>query len=112
MTGRYVKQCLCQACKAKQINIKPRDFAVSVSMTYEQNKMRVISVSIGWAYFNMFWWLKSCPNGGVKVEEYHMGTFSGVNMVVYEYSSIAEWARRVVARFETGLRLYSKRLGW
>ena len=36
MTERYVKQCLCQACKVKQINIKHRDFAVSVSMTYEQ----------------------------------------------------------------------------
>lgn len=63
MTERYVKQCLCQAFKAKQINIKPRDFAASGFMTYEQNKMRVISVTIGCAYLNMFWWLKSCPNG-------------------------------------------------
>lgn len=106
MTERYVSHCICQACKAKQINIKPSDFYITESNEIEGGKWAT-AVWVRVPYLNFYWYLY----GSLKVNEYYINERGGFAMFAYNYPSIAEWARRVVARFETRLRLYSKRLG-
>lgn len=113
MTERYVKQCLCQACNEKLINIKPGDFESTKLLISRECGKYVYAVSIGCGYLNMRWVIKDIQAGiGIKVAEWYIGPeFGGFSLSEYEYPSIVEWARRVVIRFETSLRLYSKRLG-
>lgn len=111
MTERYVEHCICQVCKEKLINIKPSDFEVRKLRAWDGDKW-LYAISIGCPYLNIRWDIKEPQAGrGVKVDEWYLSDYAGLNMTVLEYPSIAEWARRVVARFETRLRLYSKRLG-
>ena len=111
MTERYVEHCICQACKEKLINIKPGDFETRKLRAWNGDEW-AYAISIGFPYLNMRWDIKDFQSGrGIKVDEWYLSDYAGLNMVVYEYSSIAEWARRVVHRFESRLRLYSKRLG-
>lgn len=113
MTERYVKQCLCQACNEKLINIKPGDFDSTKQLISRECDKYEYAVIIGCGYLNMRCFIKDIQAGiGIKVAECHIGhEFGGFSLSEYEYPSIVEWARRVVARFETRLRLYSKRLG-
>lgn len=106
MTERYVSHCICQACKAKLINIKPRDLVVTKCCdVFDGNCIEGVSVAI--PYLSFRW----CIYDGVKVIECYIDERAGLAISTYDYPSIAEWARRVVIRFETRLRLYSKRLG-